>query len=74
MSNACFEDIGFHDMDQQKIFRRRCGLMKKYNTMSAMHWESFVKSCNLGVLTQLVFLFEHEQIKTIHCLKTELIQ
>ena len=72
MSNACFEDIGFHDMDQQKIFRRRCGLMKKYNTMSAMHWESFVKSCNLGVLTQLVFLFEHEQIKNYTLLKNRI--
>ena len=65
MSNTSFkkrhleyqEDLGFHGMDQQEIFRKRCGLMKKYNTMSVMHWESFVKRCNLGVLTQLVFLF-----------------
>jgi hypothetical protein len=80
MSNASFKkrhleyqkDLGFHGMDQQDIFRKRCGLMKKYNTMSVMHWESFVKSCNLGVLTQLVFLFEHEQIRNYTLLKNRI--
>ena len=80
MSNSSFKkrhleyqkDLGFHGMDQQDIFRKRCGLMKKYNTMSVMHWESFVKSCNLGVLTQLVFLFEHEQIRNYTLLKNRI--
>lgn len=80
MSNASFKkrhleyqkDLGFHGMDQQEIFRKRCGLMKKYNTMSVMNWGVFVHSCNLGVLTQLVFLFEHDQIKNYTLLKNRI--
>ena len=80
MPNASFKkrhleyqkDLGFHGMDQQEIFRKRCGLMKKYNTMSVMSWTIFVHSCNLGVMTQLVFLFEHEQIKDYVLLKTRI--